>query len=272
MSDNHTFASYTRSIIIDESYYLDPNKNYFDYSQLLSQVLACSEDHDHFVKKNLGIDLLEDTWTWVITQNKIEVITLPQYGQNLEIKTQIASANRFFVERWFGIYHQQALMMTVYIQFAVIDLIERKMQTISGQILKENNLLAQEKASKFTKYKPDDSMAEGPTIHQMIQATDMDSNLHVNNLVYIRWVMKAILNSDVEFLSKYRIASCGIKYGSEIRDHQQVNIYQYKEKVQEGNGIKTFYQIVIPQANLEESIEACHMGIEWVRMANEVNE
>lgn len=269
MSNNPSYVSYQRVIEIDERYFFDAPPNNFEYSQFLSEVLVCSVEHDQYLKNELGIDLLEDNWSWVVTQNQFEIFDLPCLGQKIVITTELASANRFFVERWFGIYHDQELLMTVYIQFAVIDLHLRKMQTIPAHILKENNLLASDKASKFAKYKADENVLLEPFVRQPILATDMDNNLHVNNLVYIRWILDAIHKHDQNLLANYRVAKWHIKYGSEIREHDYVLIRQFKKEEADPARLMTLHQVLIPSDTSEELTEACHVGIEWVRMSNE---
>lgn len=150
---------------------------------------------------------------WIIIQHDVFIKRLPQSGEKITLTTEAESYNKFFCYRNFWIHDEEGnecvLMKTT---FALMNLVERKM----GSVLDE--IIAPFESEKIKRVKRAEKIHSLDTVEgekeYFIRYYDIDGNKHVNNSVYLDWVMDAF---DFEFLTSYRPEVISIKFNKEMR-------------------------------------------------------
>lgn len=269
MADTTAHIYYINHYAIENDFYL--NGNIFNFAKLLEMVLETSGDHDRYFRQELNTSFLASDESWVITQNHFHVFAYPSVGSKIAIETRVNHANRFFVDRWFGIKAGEKLLMEFQIQYTIINLLTRKMARIPVKRLKENDLIDNSFYQTREKIMQPANLISSSKLPQSIEASDIDENDHVNNVVYIRWGAQAL---PFEILSNFSIKKVAIKYGSEILPNHRVTVETFlpptlisataaaKEvKVTDVNQFESF-QIIRNETNEQD---ACLLHLYWDR-------
>ncbi|MGX7109212.1 acyl-ACP thioesterase domain-containing protein [Facklamia miroungae] len=260
MSGNAT--SFTKAFEIDADWFIDPDHQQNNFTKLLEAVLETSVKHDHAIHFDSTVPFLNQDESWVITQNISMINQLPHYGDDIEVTTKIIQANRFFLERWFEVRTRNVLLLECQIQFAIINLITRKMGRIDHKRMEELGLIDSQQNVLKSKLLLSKEFNFWKKKNQVILAEDIDFNNHVNNLVYINWA----INSLPQWVNDhYHIKQLKIKYGHELLSDQQVRILSYSDNALDSYHAKdqiTTYQAIY---NESQNQEAARIEIQWLK-------
>lgn len=221
----------------------------WDLNELLRLALMTSYNHDKKIKTLLKTALLQPEQSWVITQYNIQIVAPFFVAEQVKITTQVIEANRFFVTRQFTVEMNNNITHRILAQFAVLDLSTRKMARVPMQELHDLNLIVPISA-KLSAPKPLVDSKWEMTQTQTIQAKDIDENHHVNNRVYLRWAFAALPE---QFVAQHRLTGVQIKYGSELRAEDAVEVRTNM------NQNETYQTIT----NLTLTKDACYVKMSW---------
>lgn len=269
MTNSMVNISYINKFLVDEDFYL--TKNIFNFPKLLEMVIQTSGDHDQYISQQLAVSFLEPQETWVITQNHFHVFDYPSIGTEIEIETRVSNANRFFVDRWFGIRADNKLLMEFQIQYTIINLSTRKMARVPAKKLIEHNLIDSSYYQIREKIIQPEDVSSYSINSQTIAPEDIDLNQHVNNLVYIRWGARAM---PLSILTNFSLEKVAIKYGSEILpDHQVMvetflppNVIKVKDSSEQPEAVTLesleSFQVIYNETTDQE---ACILHFTWIR-------
>ena len=224
MSDfNRQLGIYTHQLHLDD---VDEYRDQGRIGQLLNLAIYTSSMHDKKLQSQGLPTMLNNNQVWVVTQYHIKNEDLNKLASKIEITTRVVQINRFFVVRYFEIISNNECIISIYAQFAAIDMNERKVVRLDLGTLKDLNLIDQEQYRRFDKI----SVSEGKTAYLSqtlkIQSSDIDENEHVNNGVYLKWCLEQV---DALGIKQSDIQTIDIKYGKEILPNQAVSIEGYKE-------------------------------------------
>lgn len=233
--------------------YTFANEQHLNLVQLVYLALQVSNFHDQAVQKLLTQPLLTENQTWVVTQYHIDVLQKAPTHGDVTIQTQVTEANRFFVTRQFVLHINHQHTHTIIAQFVALDFSTRKMVRFPIDELQSLHLITGT-ATKFKAIHTIETPTETYVTAQHIQATDIDSNHHVNNLVYLNWCVQCL---PPKWLETYDMTQLQIKYGSELTEDHTVAIHTFLQQ-EEKNG--ETYQ-VIRNESLEK--DACYVNMTW---------
>ncbi|EHR37852.1 acyl-ACP thioesterase domain-containing protein [Facklamia languida] len=249
--------SFSQMFLIDSNFFKDKTSNSFNYDLLISKILETSTNHDRCLNDQLGAPFLPDDLTWIITQNMGQIIKVPDEGKYVVIETRVSKANRFFVNRWFGIWQSSQLVMEFQIQFAALNLLTRRMVTIPYQKLEVYCLVDKRLDQNFKRVLESDHLSLNNEENCQIGEEDIDNNQHVNNLVYIRWAFQAM---DQLMHPDYQLKQISIKYGHEILPDHQVKLLNYLDDSKKEADHIVSVQTFLNQTTQEE---ACRVVTKW---------
>lgn len=208
---------------------LMPYSDQMDLVTLLQYVIQVSGLHDQHIQETLGSEegsFIPDQANWVITQYDIQLDTLPQAGDRLEIETQIIQANRFFVSRLFQVFKGSQELAEIYVQFSAIDLDSRSRVNIAVDKMASQDLLMDDKVFKFTRINIPDTAEKIFVQELQIEDRYIDVNRHVNNTVYLHWAYHTLPE---DYLQVYQPQRIQVKYSHEILPEDPVVITVYKK-------------------------------------------
>lgn len=166
-----------------------------------SEILGVSDEY----MASLGLG-------WIILQHDIEIKRLPKAGEQITLTTEAESYNKFFCYRHFWIHDEKgeecAFMSTT---FAVMDMKERKMGSVDEEIIAPFESEKIKRIKRGEKIYPiETSMGEK---EYTVRYYDIDLNKHVNNAVYLDWVIDSL---DAKFLMSHTPKKIAIKFNKEV--------------------------------------------------------
>ena len=163
---------------------------------------------------------------WIILQHDLEIKRMPEAGETITLTTEAESYNKFFCYRNFWIHDEAgeecAVMETT---FAVMDMKERKMGSVSESIIAPFESDKIKRIKRGEKISPvEASIAEK---NYTVRFYDIDANKHVNNAVYLDWVVDVL---DAEFLMTHVPEKISIKFNKEVRYGEEItSSYEWDE-------------------------------------------
>ncbi|MBS4462407.1 hypothetical protein JXA27_07525 [Aerococcaceae bacterium zg-B36] len=256
MTETYQYTkAFTQSYRLSDNLARQQNTNRVAIAEILKMALRTSNAHDAAVRQQLDEEdyVIKSHQTWVITNNQLELFEWPLVNQMIDIQTKIVEANRFFVVRSFEVSHQGQLLIQIYMQFAAIDFETRKMARL--QLSSIDSIVNEQAPIVFSKFNIEAERSSDFEQKYEIQATDIDENQHVNNLVYFRWGYDALPD---EFKQEYHLQKIELKYGSELLPEHQVVVKTY---ISVNNVVQT--EQVIYNETLDK--QACHIRMTWIK-------
>ncbi|NEW66560.1 acyl-ACP thioesterase [Carnobacteriaceae bacterium zg-84] len=183
-------------------------------SMLIRLLLHVSGKQTNLLYDNQNV-LKEKHLSWFILQHDLSIKRLPNAHDVIDIETEPVGYNQFFTYRTFKVYHEGELIIQTMIRFAMVDLLQRKMVRIVEELLEPYGSEKTEKNIQMTKltFK---SLSEPYTVTPCFpRYVDIDENQHINNAVYMDFVMTSI---QPEFLMHHQPKQISIVYDKEMTE------------------------------------------------------
>ncbi|MDK7187834.1 acyl-ACP thioesterase domain-containing protein [Facklamia hominis] len=228
---------------------------------IIQRLLEAAQFHDRQIQEKGGLDLLVEDQSWVITQNRGELLKRMDVKLPSLIKTSIVQANRFFVTRYFEWIQEEQVCMQAFIQFAILNLRSRQMERVPHQIIQENNLLVEGMTARFEKISFKDNWKCYSRVDQAILDSAIDHNQHVNNLVYLEWVWERL----PEFILKhYTLQSFAVKYHKELYPGDAVQLESWIDNRTETLAIDSKTDQTVTYHRVYRQFEiVCQIKLNW---------
>ena len=170
-------------------------------------------------------------FAWLLLRWEVDIYRLPDFMENLVVRTIPYSMNKFYAYRTFeAIDEAGKLLVHARSQWILADIHKRRPVRIGsrhydvyGLSRDSNNELSFENLIEPERV---DIRAD-----LTVRRSDLDTNGHTNNVSYIRWIMQTIPNSyDESTLAKF----C-INYKHESMEGDLINIDSYFESSSASN-------------------------------------
>ncbi len=176
---------------------------------------------DNIVVKN------KDNAVWVVAKAKVHFNRFPSWRDDIKgiCYTTKIKPIRIEVETAFKNIDDEVLFITNQ-ESCVIDIETRKIRKIStitypDDMEIEQSLMQDGYLKLDTKFTEDDFVYE-----QKVYSQDIDYSGHVNNAIYVRYIMNAL---SCDFLIKNKITDFEIHYINESKEGQILKIYKKEE-------------------------------------------
>ena len=211
---------------------------------------------DHSVKLGFGRDdLMRDNRFWVLSRMYTVITEWPQWEDSIIVKTWPNGTDKLFALRNYEVnYPDGRHIASATSSWLILDRTTKKVQRPDSILTQYNpNLHTDESpvryASKLEPASEDGQISPG----FRIKVSDLDINLHTNNVRYLKWVSD---NYDLEFVMKNVPQSAEINYLAESLDNEEIKIRTSVEKEN-----TCFYNHSIFRIN--DNKELCRIRIEW---------
>ncbi|MGE5419554.1 MAG: acyl-[acyl-carrier-protein] thioesterase [Chloroflexota bacterium] len=175
--------------------------------------------------ENLGYgrnDLTEHNSFWVLSRLYAEIYHLPEWEDDIVIRTWPNGTDRLFALRNYEImYPDGHILAYASSSWLILDKVTKKVQRpeilFAGRILPTPEKFEIRNATKL-----EAAVEQGETnLCFRIKTSDLDINLHTNNAVYLRWISDSY---DLGFLMKNDPQSIEINYLAESKYDEEVII------------------------------------------------
>ncbi|MCX6321477.1 MAG: thioesterase [Bacteroidia bacterium] len=211
---------------------------------------------DHAVKLGFGRDdLMRDNRFWVLSRMYTVISEWPLWGDSIVVKTWPNGTDKLFALRNYEVkYPDGRRIASGTSSWLILDRITKKVQKPDSILSQYNPNLHSDNspvryASKLKTAAEDGRRSPG----FRIKVSDLDVNLHTNNVRYLKWVSDTY---DLDFVMKNVPQSAEINYLAESLFDEDIFIRTSAEKE---NG--SFYDHSIFRTN--DNKELCRIRIEW---------
>lgn len=199
---------------VDESL----NMSYYNACILISDMvcdfLACNNfDNSIFSKTHNAL--------WVVLKNKIIINNIAKYKDDLEIEVSYIDIKKLYTTIKVLVKKESSICYEAYVCLAAVNSTSHNILDISNMnILK----LTENGYNLYSRFKNNIDDYEKYKEVKPIKR-DIDYSRHVNNLVYIRWLLDLFNELGIK-----NICNIEIHYLHEIKSNDNVSIYLKKEE------------------------------------------
>lgn len=181
------------------------------------QEVACN----HATELGVNYSALEDDYYWIIMRTKVQLEKVPVIGERIRIQTFIEGRDRLYSVRRFNIYNEANEFLGHILGYYLLMGKENhrpvKLKTFAGKESLFENVYMGDKVAKLNSEIVDVVRKAKRTAY----SSDIDSNSHMNNAHYIRWIVDMFT---MEELSQKRIEGLQIQYVKEIREGEEIEV------------------------------------------------
>jgi acyl-ACP thioesterase len=211
---------------------------------------------DHAIKLGFGRDdLMRDNRFWVLSRIYAVINNWPLWEDSIIIKTWPNGTDKLFALRNYEVkYSDGSHIASGTSSWLILDRTTKKIQRPDSILSQYNpNLHAENSPIRYAS--KIDPASDNGRVSQLfrIKVSDLDVNLHTNNVKYLKWVSDSY---DLDFIMNNDPQSAEINYLAESMFDEEIMI---RTSVENDNG--SFYNHSIFRTY--DSKELCRIRIEW---------
>jgi len=222
----------------------------FDYFQDIAS--------DHAVKLGYGRDdLLKQNHFWVLSRIYAEITSWPQWGDSIIVTTWPRGTDRLFALRDYEArFPDGRSVANATSSWLIIDRDTRRIQRPDNTLSRYNADLPRENAlsRNAMKLDPVSDDSQNKTLPG-VRVSDLDVNLHTNNVRYIKWVVDSYA---LDFILHNVPLSVEINYLAESHYNDNISVMVSEDK-DSGN---VFSHSII---RVSDNTELCRLKICWAK-------
>jgi acyl-ACP thioesterase len=211
---------------------------------------------EHAVLLRFGKDdLQKENKFWVLSRIAAQILIWPGWEETIIVKTWPRGIDKLFAVRDYEItYPDGRTLVMATSSWLELDLTTRRVQRPDALLksfntdfpvksaIGRNSLKLEPLADSFTSTSPFKA-----------QISDLDINLHVNNVIYSRWIADSY---DLDFRKKHYPAFMEINYLAESRLHDEIIIRTSSDKNNDKLYNHSVYRCV-------DNTELCRVQMRW---------
>jgi acyl-ACP thioesterase len=167
---------------------------------------------NHAEARNFGYEvMIEQNIAWVLTRQMIKLFSIPRLSQKITIETWAHGTTKTMAIRDFNILNKEKEIMGIArTSWMVLDILKRRPKLLSKEILDHIPTLPNRLSEplELDKVPLSDQQPEKELVFKVVYS-DLDMNLHVNNINYLKWVLDEF---DLEFRNEYRVSTIETNY------------------------------------------------------------
>ena len=211
---------------------------------------------DHAVKLGFGRDdLMRDNRFWVLSRIYAIITEWPVWGDSIIVQTWPNGTDKLFALRNYEVrFPDGRHIASGTSSWLILDLTTKKVQR-PDSILSQYNFNLHNELSPVRYAAKIDPAAENGQVSPLfrIKVSDLDLNLHTNNVRYLKWACDSY---NLEFVMNNEPQSAEINYLAESRFDEEIMIRTSVE-----NQNDSFCNHSIFRTN--DNKELCRIRIEW---------
>lgn len=199
-------------------------------------LLSILQDVAEMHSASLGIgvtDIDKTNFSWALLNWKVKIISRPQYGETLNVKTWSRYSTKLYSYRDFEVYNASGdLLVIATSKWILIDAEKRKIAKIEDDLISKYEPENKSVFNIVELDKLDEPEHIDSSIEYKIRKADIDINNHVNNLCYVDIALEGFPGTTNEFNS---INEFEIQYKHQIRLDDNITVSYSSEN--DGNCI-----------------------------------
>lgn len=171
--------------------------------------------------------LKEKGWTWIILRNRINFYKIPHYCQRIKVVTWAQDGYKLFFPRMVSGYDENGDKvfdaMTEWVLFDVVhkrpmrpSVLENAFPVPREEMLKDPSTLG-----KMKSWDEQEKKEILPPAFPKPGYYDVDLNKHINNVVYVKWIVSAL---DDDFLESHVPVMMDVSWITQTFEHDEVRV------------------------------------------------
>ncbi len=178
----------------------------------------------HADKLDLGYtSLIKHNYAWVLSWVKVEIDSLPGFGEEIRIRTWPKKKYKLYSLRDFLIYNsKQEIIIKATTAWLPINITSKRIIDTSS-LPAPINYQESESALDALPGRISELSSKEFVFTRQMRYTDIDLNLHVNNIKYIEMIMDSFSKEQHEKLIVKRIT---VNFVSELKYNDSIDIYK----------------------------------------------
>lgn len=176
---------------------------------------------NHALRLGINYSGPNDQYYWIVVRTKMQWNKIPRLGECIRIETYIEGLDKLYSVRRFNIYDEEGMVLGYILAYYLLmnkeDGRPVKLKLLEG---KESVFCNAYQGEVLRKLK-NEQISEDRVITRKAYSSDIDTNNHMNNAHYIRWIVDMFTTAE---LSHYHITSLQIQYVKEVRENQEIHI------------------------------------------------
>lgn len=212
-------------------YNADKNKEATPFS-ILSYLGETSGAHTGSIDFNMDKDKTLN-YGWMLNRWKVQIERYPMVGEKIIIETWSSGVDRFYATREFVIYDENNMIIgkasTLWI---LVNMIKKRPIRIPTEFSEAMKPIDEKNFEDFYQFKNNIEIEDYIDFH--VRRFDIDSNNHVNNTIYLSWIMETLPEKIFDSYSLYEFEiqyKKETKYGDTImagskelaKDHKKID-------------------------------------------------
>jgi len=211
---------------------------------------------EHAVMLGFGRDdLMSGNRFWVLSRMYAVITELPQWNDTIFVNTWPSGTDKLFAFRSFSVYNtERKKIISASSSCLILDHTTRKVQRPDGILPRYDPDLYRHDAPVRNAMKIEAPDENGCTSSEYrIKPSDLDVNLHTNNVAYLRWVTDTY---DLDYIMTHFPCEAEINYLAESLYNEEIIT---KTSADKGN-CNVFNHSVIRTGDKKE---LCRVKLEW---------
>jgi medium-chain acyl-[acyl-carrier-protein] hydrolase len=170
----------------------------------------CTEQSDRL---GISIDYMkENNISWIIYKWDIDIERYPVYGEKVKVRTEPYSFRKFYAYRKFEIEDEAgSVIVSARTVWFLIDAVRRKPLRVPA-VMYEAFGISPEKSDALETRKISAPEETGTVKEFSVRYSDIDTNMHVNNVNYAAWVLETV---PMEIVLNYTLKKISLVYEKE---------------------------------------------------------
>ncbi len=217
---------------------------------------------EHAVKLGYGRDdLMKNNNFWVLSRMYGEIRGLPAWGEKLSVRTWPRGTDKLFALRDYEVRNGNGnLIALATSSWLIIDITTRRIQRPDSTLVRYKDARLGGNALPRNADKLEPAGHDGQSeAHFNVKISDLDINLHTNNVRYIKWVTDSY---SLDFVMNNVPVSAEINYIAESRYNDEVTIRTSRESENHTVFNHSIHRIT-------DGTELCRIRIGWRDISQE---
>jgi medium-chain acyl-[acyl-carrier-protein] hydrolase len=210
---------------------------------------------DHAEKLNFGRDdLLKNNHIWVLSRMFAQIDNLPAWNDKITVRTWPSGIDKILALRDFEVLNNNIHLVSATSSWAIIDRTTKRIQR-PDDIIDNFHSTFNEKRSLLRNASKLEPLSKEGYLSQMfkVKFSDLDINLHVNNVKFLQWVTDSY---PLEFIISNTPLMVEINYLAESMCGDEIKV----RVTQETKLINIWNHSII---RINDNRELCRIRIEW---------
>lgn len=210
---------------------------------------------EHAVRLKFGRDdLMRENRFWVLSRIAADIDLWPEWEETIIVRTWPRGTDKLFAIRDYEVFYPDGRhIASGSSSWLVVDRTTKKIQRPDEMLTRFNSEVSVKNSLGRNADKVAPSSDNGQESgHFKIKVSDLDVNLHTNNVRYIKWVTDTY---DLDYILNHTPVSMEVNYLAESVFGEEVFVRSESE-----NNITSFNHSVIRSA---DNKELCRMRIDW---------